>query len=753
MHNRHVPPYVLLALILTLIFSALGPLASSRPASAVELANPFFQATWERTDRVVASTEVSRTWVWGPEPFTEQVGEPYVESPGGTRLVRYFDKSRMEINDPDGDVNDIWYVTNGLLARELITGQMQIGDAAFENRGPAQVNIAGDWDDPDGPTYASFAALLGAAPLADGAAITQTINRADNVGCCVPADHGVRAGPLVSETGHRVASVFWEYLNSSGKIVERERRTTGQLFANPYYATGLPIGEAYWAQVRVAGVQQWVLVQPFERRVLTFTPGNAAGWQVEMGNVGLHYYIWRYGSGSPGAAPDWNLPAYPVWTPAGQTVNIPDLDVRYGLHLSSVNVDTGAVTVQQQIRIDSFKGSQPDRLYIQIVAAHFGYFTLDGLRLNGQPAATTAHHGGFIRELPLPPGLPTPTTIDIDFRLNVGLEPSGWGGTSLDSGILRLGYFFPIISDLHAFSDTLDPSQAQVADFDVTVDVAPDVTVAHAGWEIGRETLGDGRLRYRLTAENVRDYALLLSRGFSYWEQTTPSGVLLKLYIHSSSLNNITNETAAYRNGVIFAATTDALEKLSGLIGPYAYDSLVIVDSGPTMPGGLEFPSLIYINPAYIPLDRLIYHEVAHQWMHAMIGNRTLIDGWIDEGGAEFFERGLPTNFTERPSVPAGGYRYWLDSHADELVYDSSRQWYFSIYEQGALFYYDVLDRMGWDAFWRAFQHLYREHLFAIVTAHDMLATFQEYSPTDLRPLYDDYFRYPWVWELLAPGG
>jgi hypothetical protein len=595
--------------------------------------------------------------------------------------------------------------------------------------------------------------LLGASPLAEGAAVTQTINRAGSVGCCVPNDHGVRAGPLVPETGHRVASVFWDYLNSSGRIVERGRRTTGSLFANPYYATGLPIGEAYWAQARVAGVQQWVLVQPFERRVLTFTPGNSPGWRVEMGNVGRHYHAWRYSSSAPAAPPNWQLPAYPTWTPTGQTVNIPDLDAHYTLHLSSVNVNTGAVSVQQQIRIDRFNGPQPDRLYLQIVSAHFGYFTLDSLTLNGQPVSTISHHGGFIRELSLPPGLPTPTTIDIDFRLNIGLEPSGWGGMSLDSGILRLGYFFPIISDLHAFSDTLDPSQAQVADFDVTVDVAADVVIAHAGREEGRETLGDGRTRYRLRAENVRDFALLASRGFSTWERTTPSGVLIRLYIHSSSIANVTNETAAYRNGVIFAAATDALEQLGGLVGPYVYDTLVIADSGPTMPGGLEFPTLLYINPAYYQLDRLIYHEVAHQWMHAMIGNRTLIDGWIDEGGAEFFERGLPTGFTERPSIPAGGYRYWLDSHADEIVYDASRQWYYSIYEQGARFYYEVMDHMGWDAFWRAFQAVYAEHLFGIVTAHDVLATFQEHSATDLRPLYDSYFRYPWIWDLLAPGG
>ena len=47
--------------------------------------------------------------------------------------------------------------------------------------------------------------------------------------------------------------------------------------------------------LNIAGAEKDILVQLFERRVLTYTPANPAGWQVEMGNVGLHYYRWRYG--------------------------------------------------------------------------------------------------------------------------------------------------------------------------------------------------------------------------------------------------------------------------------------------------------------------------------------------------------------------------------------------------------------------------------------------------------------------------
>jgi hypothetical protein len=37
-----------------------------------------------------------------------------------------------------------------------------------------------------------------------------------------------------------------------------------------------------------------VMVQVFERRVLTYTADNPPAFQVEMGNIGQHYYQWRY---------------------------------------------------------------------------------------------------------------------------------------------------------------------------------------------------------------------------------------------------------------------------------------------------------------------------------------------------------------------------------------------------------------------------------------------------------------------------
>ena len=256
-----------------------------------------FNRTWQRTDDPVKHLVVSRTWMWGDGPATGALLEAYADSPGGQRSVKYYDKSRMEVNDPNADPSEDWYVTNGLLVVELITGEMQMGDDAFEDHDPAETPVAGDPDDEAGPTYATFAELLDAEPYTDGATIVQRVDREGNVTTDESlAQYGVTAASLVEVPGirHQVASPFWEFMHSTGTIYENGEYYESQLFDPWFYATGLPVTEAYWANVKVGGVYQDVLMQCFERRCLTYTPDNDFGWQVEAGNVGLHYYTWRY---------------------------------------------------------------------------------------------------------------------------------------------------------------------------------------------------------------------------------------------------------------------------------------------------------------------------------------------------------------------------------------------------------------------------------------------------------------------------
>ena len=271
--------------------------SSSSTAASAPISGSAFTGVWNRTDYPVSTGTVQRTWLWGPAANSPALSEPYAESPNGSRTVQYFDKSRMEVTQPSGDSTSPWYVTNGLLAKEMVTGQMQVGNSSFVPHQPADVNVAGDANDASGPTYATFTGLLNQPPHSDGYVVSEQVLRDGQVvtNNTYASNYHVTLAVQVPDTNHSVAAPFWTFMNSSGTIWDGTKYTQGAMFQNPFYATGFPITEPYWTTVMVGGVQKDVLIQIFERRVLTYTPSNPAGWQVESGNVGQHYYQWRYG--------------------------------------------------------------------------------------------------------------------------------------------------------------------------------------------------------------------------------------------------------------------------------------------------------------------------------------------------------------------------------------------------------------------------------------------------------------------------
>jgi hypothetical protein len=287
--------------------------------SAQSYADPAFETLWQRTDKPIADGRVARSWMWGTHPLTQAISEPYAESPGGVRTVQYFDKSRMEINNPNGDRASKWFVTNGLLVREMVDGHFQIGDSSFQPSSPAQESVAGDSAavNPNCPTYASYTYLTWTrADNRKGQSVTATLVKDGTVGDdpSKASYAGTQIAYYEESTGHNVPQVLWSMMNQSGLIYVNGRYQTGQV-VDWVFAMGYPISEPYWVWCKVAGVEKDVLVQLFERRVLTYTPSNPAGWQVEMGNVGLHYYTWRYGAAAPPAPPPQN-----VFTGSGDSV-------------------------------------------------------------------------------------------------------------------------------------------------------------------------------------------------------------------------------------------------------------------------------------------------------------------------------------------------------------------------------------------------------------------------------------------------
>ncbi len=314
---------LMLAQVLTAFEGAGAVWADDVPAEAVKA----FNALWEHNDRPVAEGRARRTWTWGPSPF-KTISEPYADSPGGQRSVTYYDKSRMEINNPAAAKNSQWYVTNGLIVREMVAGRLQLGDNSFRDTAPAQVVVAGDPIEvnPAAPTYASFRAIASlsndkraaqqpASPITTRIDGNSTVSKDANLG-----NFNVKYAYYDQTLGHNIPDVFMNFFKSQGQVYQNGTYQNGPVL-DWVFACGLPITEPYWANVKVSGKDSWVIVQLFERRVLTYNPANAPEWRVEMGNVGQHYYSWRYANSSPGPTDPAPTPApnpspTPIPTPA-----------------------------------------------------------------------------------------------------------------------------------------------------------------------------------------------------------------------------------------------------------------------------------------------------------------------------------------------------------------------------------------------------------------------------------------------------
>jgi hypothetical protein len=269
------------SLIVTLALVALPgfSVAAATPA----FANPAFQTQWQQGEAITPN-------FWGPA-ITGGVTEQYLYSgTNKTRLVQYFDKGRMELYGGVTNTPKV-QVTNGLLATEMIKGQIQIADDQFQPMPPPAIPIAGDPDNP-GPTYATLATtpggqgMLAPARNLGGNRVSAGLGpNGEQAGGVLPANPGTLLAIYDAPTQHNVTQAFADYRLKAGLAT-----------------IGYAISEPFAAMVKVAGTQRQVIVQVFERRVLTYTADNPDAFKVEMGNIGQHYAKWRYPGGVPGTA-------------------------------------------------------------------------------------------------------------------------------------------------------------------------------------------------------------------------------------------------------------------------------------------------------------------------------------------------------------------------------------------------------------------------------------------------------------------
>lgn len=143
-------------------------------------------------------------------------------------------------------------------------------------------------------------------------------------------------------------------------------------------------------------------------------------------------------------------------------------------------------------------------------------------------------------------------------------------------------------------------------------------------------------------ADNVHDFALFMDKDFvvdhqlAYLEDGNKTVDCWAFFHHQQN---------AWKDAAFFVKRS--LEFASQKIGSYPYPHATAVEGPIEAGGGMEYPMVTIIDPiadAEI-LDRVIAHEVLHNWFYGLLASNERDFPWMDEGFTSYYEERYMRHF------------------------------------------------------------------------------------------------------------
>ncbi len=283
---------------------------------------------------------------------------------------------------------------------------------------------------------------------------------------------------------------------------------------------------------------------------------------------------------------------------------------------------------------------------------------------------------------------------------------------------------------------------------------------------------------YRLAVSVPSDYTVVAngvlterssrhSRTTWVWEEQHPMATYLAtLQIGRYATSTLTEPHAAVpvtlvcpvqheqSVGRAFRRQVEMLEVFTRLFGPYPFDGYAVVVTDDVLEIPLESQGLSTFGSNFASTDwgaqRLIAHELSHQWFGNAVTLTHWCDIWLHEGFACYCEwiwsqesGGESTQGqAERHHARLRGEPQDLviaDPGADQLFDDR-------VYKRGALTLHALRLTIGDDAFFALLRRWLVDHRYGSVTTTDFVSLATLVSGTDVAPLLDR-----WLYEAPLP--
>lgn len=199
------------------------------------------------------------------------------------------------------------------------------------------------------------------------------------------------------------------------------------------------------------------------------------------------------------------------------------------------------------------------------------------------------------------------------------------------------------------------------------------------------------------------------------------------------------------RRGSAFARQGEMVAAFEEMFGPYPFGSyrVVVTEDALEIPLEAQAMSLFGANHAVAgwPNERLVAHELAHQWFGNSVTVGDWRDIWLHEGFACYAEW-LWSEASGGPSTASQAHEHWsrlkslpqdvpLGDPGPANMFDD---W---VYKRGALTLHALRGVVGDKVFFKILRKWTTRHRFGVVSTADFIALTEEVSGKSLGDLFD----------------
>ena len=294
-------------------------------------------------------------------------------------------------------------------------------------------------------------------------------------------------------------------------------------------------------------------------------------------------------------------------------------------------------------------------------------------------------------------------------------------------------------------------------DFDVTINIHKDYTVAGSGYLQNPELIGHGyaplkdgvkhddKISWRFIAPNVHDFSWAADPLFTHDYIDVEGGPRVHFFYKSDSKYvNLWQEFQP--NSVEF------LKFFSETIGEYPYDQYSIIMAGD---GGMEYAMCTFIDGVGHPTLRSLYsvtsHEIAHTWFQFLMATNESKHSWMDEGFTSYIDDvALNIVLKEGKALPnAGAYKDYFEwvatgleepmtTHADRFKYNTG--YGMSAYDKGSIFLSQLQYIVGKENFENTLKRYFDDWSFKHPKPNDFIRSAEKVSGLEL-----DWYLLDWT--------